>query len=104
MNAYPHGTKAAKSPSEGFVPNPKLRLREQFAEVCRFKHLARRTEETYWELTRRFLVFHRGPSGVWRHPREMGAEEAARFLSHLASERKVSASTQNVALNSLVFL
>jgi integron integrase len=43
-------------------------------------------------------------SGGWRHPREMGAEEVHQFLSHLAAERNVSASTQNQALNALVFL
>lgn len=96
--------KAAKPPLEKFMPNPKLRLQEQFAEVCRFKHLAPRTEESYWHWVRRYLIFHRSPTGIWRHPQEMGAEEVGRFLSHLASERKVSASTQNVALNALVFL
>ncbi len=46
----------------------------------------------------------RVPTGGWRHPREMGAEEVASFLSHLASELKVSGSTQNQALNAVVFL
>jgi hypothetical protein len=38
----------------GLVPNPKLRLREQLAEVMRYKHYAWRTEETYWQWIRRF--------------------------------------------------
>ncbi len=104
MNSYLRPTKAAKWQGDKFVPNPKLRLREQFAEVCRFKHFSLRTEEEYWGWIKRFLVFHRSAPGIWRHPRDMGADEVARFLSHLASERKVSASTQNVALNALVFL
>jgi len=96
--------KAAYRPLGKFIPNPKLKLREQVAEVCRFRHLSVRTEGAYWDWIRRFLVFHQPRPGVWRHPREMGAPEVSAFLSHLASERKVAASTQNQALNALVFL
>jgi integron integrase len=81
------------------VPNPKARLREQVHEVMRFKHYARRTEETYWQWMRRYILFHGK-----RHPREMGAEEVRVFLSHLATADGVSAATQNQALNALVFL
>lgn len=42
--------------------------------------------------------------GTWRHPRELGAAEVAAYLSHLATAQKVSAATQNQALNALVFL
>jgi integron integrase len=89
-------------PFERLVPNPKARLREQFHEVCRFKRMAERTEEAYWGWVRRLLVFSK-VGGQWRHPRELGAAEVCRFLSHLATERQVSASTQNQALNGLVF-
>jgi len=85
------------------VPNPKARLREQLHEVCRFKHLSSRTEEAYWGWLRRFLVFHK-QGAHWRHPKELGASEVQLFLSHLAVERKVAASTQNQALNALAFL
>jgi len=61
MNVHPYPKKAAKWVGDKLLPNPKLRLREQFAEVCRFKHLARRTEQEYWDWARRFLVFHRSP-------------------------------------------
>jgi hypothetical protein len=44
---------------ERLVPNPKARLKEQFHEVCRFKHLAVRSEEAYWGWVVRLLVFHR---------------------------------------------
>ncbi|MGH7951278.1 MAG: integron integrase [Limisphaerales bacterium] len=44
---------------DGLIPNPKLRLREQFREVARFKHLSLRTEEAYWDWVARFLRFHR---------------------------------------------
>lgn len=86
-------------PKERLFPNPKLKLREQVREVARFQHLSLRTEQTYWEWIRRFIFFHGK-----RHPREMHAAEVRAFLVHLALERKVAASTQNQALNALVFL
>ncbi len=80
----------------------------------RFHHYALRTEEAYLQWIRCFLVFHRtrpdancaagGEQGFWRHPRDMGAPEVAAFLSHLAVAGDVAASTQNQALNALVFL
>jgi integron integrase len=75
----------------------------------RFHHYSLRTEKAYLQWIRRYLVFHRqaqrsGPRSGWRHPSEMGAPEVAAFLSHLASARNVAASTQNQALNALVFL
>jgi integron integrase len=81
------------------VPNPKLRLREQVREVMRFKHYSLRTEETYWGWVRQFILFHGK-----KHPREMGEAEVHAFLTHLAAEKNVAVSTQNQALNSLVFL
>ncbi len=90
-------------PGEGFLPNPKARLRDQFHEVARFKHLSHLTEEAYWGWVVRFLRFHR-LGGQWRHPRDLLPSEIAAFLSHLATARNVAAATQNQALNSLVFL
>ena len=55
---------------EGFVPNPKLKLLDQVSEVMRFKHYSIRTERTYREWIKRFILFHQK-----RHPREMGAFE-----------------------------
>lgn len=74
----------------------------------RFLHYSERTEATYWHWIERFLRFHRkgslpGPDS-WRHPRELGAPEVRDFLTHLASDLHVAASTQNQALNALVFL
>ena len=63
------------SAREHLVPNPKLRLRAQFHEVARFQHLSLRTERTYWDWARRYLVFHKDKTGAWRHPRDMGANE-----------------------------
>jgi integron integrase len=90
-------------PVEGFLPNPKARLKDQFHEVARFKHLSPLTEEAYWDWVIRFLKFQR-KGGQWRHPRELSPVEISAFLSHLATVRNVAASTQNQALNALVFL
>jgi hypothetical protein len=43
---------------EGFIPNPKLRLRDQLREVVRFKQFSPRTEEAYWVWIRQFILFH----------------------------------------------
>lgn len=84
---------------EQFIPNPKLRLRQQVREVMRFHHYSARTEEAYWQWIRRFIFFHHT-----RHPREMGPVEVSAFLSRLATVQKVAKATQQQALNALVFL
>lgn len=86
-------------PMEKFLPNPKLKLREQVGEVMRFKHFSHRTESAYWCWIKGFILFHQK-----RHPREMGASEVQAYLSHLATGRDVAAATQNQALNAIVFL
>src|SRR2546422_2260645 len=91
--------KAAKVLSPGVVPNPKARLLDQVREVIRFKHYSIRPEDAYVQWIKRFIFFHGK-----RHPREMGATEIEAFLTDLAVRRKVAASTQNQALNALVFL
>ena len=75
------------------------KLLEQLRTALRSRHYSVRTEKAYVLWTRRFVRFH----GV-RHPDEMGAVEVGVFLSHLAEERGVSASTQNQALSALLFL
>jgi len=77
----------------------KPRLQEQFRQVARLRQVMFRTEETYWNWVKQFIFFHQK-----RHPEEMGAEEVRQFLTHLAANRNVSASTQNQALNALLFL
>jgi integron integrase len=91
--------KTTFQPRESFIPNPKLRLREQVHEVMRFKQFSPRTEAAYWSLIRQFIFFHNK-----RHPLEMGKPEIEAFLTHLAKNRNVAVSTQNQALNALVFL
>ena len=93
------GKAKASTPTEGFIPNPKLKLLDQVSEVMRFKHYSIRTETTYREWIKRYILFHGK-----RHPREMGAFEIERFLSDLAVRLHVAASTQNQAFNALLFL
>lgn len=76
---------------------PKLLERVRLA--IRARHYSRRTEEAYSAQMKRFIFFHGK-----RHPSEMGEREIAQFLSSLANDFHVSASTQNQALNALLFL
>ena len=75
------------------------RLLGRVRHAIRTRHYSRRTERAYVGWVRRFVRFH----GL-RHPAAMGAEEVTAFLTHLATERNVSASTQNQALSALLFL
>jgi integron integrase len=74
-------------------------LSEVVRSKLRVGHYSRRTEEAYLGWIRRFIKFHGG-----RHPRDLREPEVAGFLEDLALREKVSASTQNQALNALVFL
>ena len=96
-------TASPRWPRDRLIPNPKARLREQLREVCRFKRMSARTEESYWGWVRRFLIYSKR-SGAWRHPRALGGADVQSYLTHLAAQRQVAASTQNQALNALVFL
>ena len=75
------------------------RFLDRVREVIRINQFSYSTEKTYVGWIYRYIIFHNK-----RHPEEMGGKEIAAFLSYLAVERKVSASTQNQALNALVFL
>ncbi|MBF0548370.1 MAG: integron integrase [Candidatus Riflebacteria bacterium] len=77
----------------------KPKLLDQMREAIRLKHFSIRTEEAYVQWAKRFIFFHK-----LRHPKDMGSEEVRDFLSHLASDRKVAASTQNQALAGILFL
>lgn len=83
-----------------FRPDSKLRLMDQVRQVLRYHHYAYRTEQTYCEWILRYVKFHGGKT----HPNVMGKKEVEGFLSHLATQGKVSASTQRQALNAIVFL
>ena len=71
----------------------------QVREVIRTNQFSYSTEKTYVSWIYRYIIFHNK-----RHPKEMGGKEIAAFLTYLAVQRRVSASTQNQALNALVFL
>ena len=70
----------ASKPRDGFIPNPKLRLLDQVSEVMRFKHYSIRTERSYREWIKRFILFHGK-----RHPRETGS---ALFASCLLRSKR----------------
>jgi len=72
---------------------------DQVHDVCRRRHLSPRTEEAYRFWIRQFIFFHGK-----RHPRELRETEVTQFVSNLAVQRKVAASTQTQALNAIVFL
>jgi integrase len=79
-------------------PRPK-KLLEQVRDAIRLKHYSYRTEESYVDWIRRYILFHNK-----QHPKEMGVEEIEAFLTHLAVEQQVAASTQNQAFSALLFL
>ncbi len=72
---------------------------DRVRESLRIKHYSMSTEKSYCDWIKRFILFHNK-----RHPKDMGAPEIKNFLSHLAIGKNVSASTQNQALNAIVFL
>lgn len=76
-----------------------MKLLAQVRTAIRLRHYSRRTEEAYLWWIRRFIVFNGR-----RHPAECASAEVSSFLAHLATERRVSASTQNQALSALLFL
>src|SRR5207248_7845941 len=79
--------------------NKPKRLLDQVRDTMRLGHYSLRTERSYCDWIERFIRFHN-----LRHPREMAEREISQFLTHLAREGKVAASTQNQALSALLFL
>jgi integron integrase len=80
------------------APQPP-KLLDQVRDRLRVKHYSIRTETQYVQWIRRFILFHDK-----RHPKDMGVAELEAFLTHLAVEGRVAASTQNQALSALLFL
>ena len=81
------------------MPEIKPKLMDQMHEALRSRHYARRTEQTYRQWVIRFIRFHK-----MRHPADMGEVEINAYLTHLAVEGHVSASTQTQALSAILFL
>lgn len=75
------------------------KLLDVYRDALRVKHYSARTEDTYVAWVKNFILFHNK-----RHPREMGTDEIGQFLTHLAAEKDVSASTQNQAFSAILFL
>jgi hypothetical protein len=97
LRGAPAGENGEKSDTRDGWRGPRLGDRARAA--MRVKHLSVRTEEAYLGWMRRYYEFHGR-----RDPAKLGAAELSAFLSSLATERKVAASTQNQALAALLFL
>ncbi len=88
-----------KASVEPLITTQKPRLLDQVRQAIRTRHYSYRTEKAYVHWIKRYIFFHDK-----RHPAEMAEFEIGRFLSSLATEGHVSASTQNQAFNALLFL
>ncbi|MBI5838724.1 MAG: integron integrase [Chloroflexi bacterium] len=80
-------------------PQQGKKLMEQVSDALRAKHYSYRTEQTYTDWIKRYILFHHK-----RHPKDMGETEIRAFIAHLTSERKVATSTSNQALSAILFL
>jgi integron integrase len=78
---------------------PPRKLLDQVRDAIRVKHYSYNTEKTYIHWIRRFILFHNK-----RHPAEMDTPEVTQFLTHLAVNEQVAATTQNQALHAIIFL
>lgn len=81
------------------MEKPPQKLLDQVSDAIRTKHYSLRTEKTYKDWIKRYILFHNK-----RHPKEMGVSEVQAFITHLAMHGNVSASTQNQALSAILFL
>ena len=99
--AFPNTPSPTRAVREGIWPNPKLKLLDQVREVMRLKHYSIRTERSYCDWIRRYIHFHKMQS---REDLRGGEAKVELFLSDLAVNGGVAASTQNQAFNALVFL
>ncbi len=76
-----------------------MKLLDQVRHVIRKKHYSIRTEQAYTDWIRRFILFHGK-----KHPKDMGEREISEYVSYLAVKKNVAESTQNQALNAIIFL
>ena len=96
---HPAGQTASNANPHSYAGTRQPRLMELVRTRLRTLHYSKRTEEAYVGWLVRFIRFH----GL-KHPRDLGGPDVERFLSHLATERHVAASTQNQALAAILFL
>jgi len=92
----PANTEAVSRPYTRREPHPSATRFDQVCDVIRVKHYSLRTEHTYLQWIRRFAGFHR------RHPGLLGEAEVRDFLTHLARDLHVTASTQNPCTGTIV--
>lgn len=97
MSSYKNSVKPSTSVLQS------TRILDQLRERIRYMHYSLSTEQVYvyWV---RFFIRWSGHGGAMRHPRDMGASDVEAFLTSLATDRKVSASTHNQALSAILFL
>lgn len=81
------------------MSTPKPKLLDQVRGLIRLRHMSYKTERAYVAYIRDYILFHNK-----RHPSQMGVGEIRSYLTHLAVDKNVAASTQNVAFNTLLFL
>jgi hypothetical protein len=84
---------------ETMIDQKPKRLLDQVRDVVRIKHYSKKTEQVYVHWIRRYILFHNK-----RHPQEMSRPEIEKYLTHIAVNKQVSASTQNQALSAILFL
>jgi integron integrase len=96
MTVYYHQT-----PNPLYIREPgrEKKLLDLYREALRVRHYSYRTEVTYLSWVRQYILFHNK-----RHPREMGTNEINTFITHLATQKNVAASTQNQAISAILFL
>ncbi|MDG2012556.1 MAG: integron integrase [Pirellulaceae bacterium] len=83
-------------------PTPKLL--DQVRDAIQVRHMAKSTETAYIYWIKDFLNFFKTQRGDWIHPRELSDQDVTEYLTYLATQRRVAASTQNQALSALLFL
>jgi len=86
-------------PSPPQQPTKPRKLLDQISDAIRLRHYSFKTEKAYVFWAKHYIFFHKK-----RHPMDMGAPEIESFLNFLATQKNVSAKTQNQALNALAFL
>jgi integron integrase len=89
---------------EAIMEPQKPKLLDQIGLKCRAKGYSPKTAATYRHWCEDFLRWHRQRSGRWIHPSDMGRAEIEAYLTHLAANRNVSPTTQNVAFQAILFL
>jgi len=105
MNSGSPSHPERQNQTQAVVNSPQSpKLLTQVRNKMRVLHYSIRTESAYVDWIVRFLRFHRTADGSWQHPASLGGPHISEFLTHLAVERHVSASTQNQAFVLSCFL